>query len=335
MDASVAVDRPASAALWRRRVAATTRRLHDRLTRFFEQVDGQARFREDAWARPEGGGGHARVLTDGAVFEKVGVNRAEVEGPVTPQLARALALGEEPEGLGFFAVGVSIVAHPHSPCVPIVHENVRYFELSDARGRIRDRWFGGGLDLTPTLPHPEDAVHFHRTLRDVCSPFGPALYPLFKQHCDRYFVNRHRDDEARGIGGIFYDHVRPGDHGLDADRLLELMRAVGESLEVAYGPVVERRAAQPWGDEEKALQLHRRGRYVEFNLLHDRGTRFGLDSGARTESVLMSLPPTATWAYAPQFEAGSLGARLQEMLVPRDWAALEAEDVATRIRGVA
>jgi coproporphyrinogen III oxidase len=207
--------------------------------------------------------------------------------------------------------------------VPTVHLNVRYFELTDAGGNLTDRWYGGGTDLTPFYPHEEDAVTFHRALRDMAARHHPRFYPDFKAWCDEYFVNAHREHEARGIGGIFFDHLRPDDaaHGLDQARVVAFVSDVARVLRQAYEPIVERRRDEPYGDAERRFQLVRRGRYVEFNLVHDRGTVFGLQTNARVESVLMSLPPLARWDYAPRYEDGSFEARFMAMLAPRDWLA--------------
>ncbi len=296
--------------------------LHDDLTGFFEGLDGAARFREDPWDRDGGGGGLSRVLTDGALFEKAGVNRSVVHG-ILPESAAA-RLGARHDGpgtLAFFASGVSLVVHPRSPMVPTLHENVRWFELSDLDGNVVDAWFGGGIDLTPYQPFPEDARDFHRALGALCDAHGPGLYPAYKAWCDRYFVNTHRGHEARGVGGVFFDHLRPGDAdpGLAFEALWAFVRDVGRAPHACYAPIVARRRDLPYGERERRFQLFRRGRYVEFNLLHDRGTLFGLQTSARIESVLMSLPPLAAWEYAPQFEDGSPEARLQQMLRPRDW----------------
>ena len=295
--------------------------VHDAITEFFATTDGRGSVREDRWERPGGGGGHSRVLTDGAVFEKAGVNRSAVAGPLEAGMAGRLALpGGALEGATFFATGVSVVAHPRSPMVPTVHLNVRYFELTGADGTVFDAWFGGGTDLTPTWPFPEDAVHFHQALATLCGRHGPALYPRYKAWCDEYFRNHHRDGEARGVGGVFFDHLRPGgDHGLGFEQLHAFVHDIGLSFPLAYGPIVARRRDLPWGERERRFQAFRRSRYAEFNLLHDRGTHFGIQSGARAESVLMSLPPEARWEYAPVFEPGSPEAALQAMLAPRDW----------------
>ena len=304
--------------------AAWTVRVHDRLTELFTTLDGAERFREDPWSREGGGGGVSRVLLEGRVFEKAGVNRSTVEGLLPAEVRRRLGGRGEGEGaMRFFASGVSVVVHPRSPKVPTVHLNVRYFELADLDGRPVDAWFGGGTDLTPMWPYREDAVHFHRALRAVCDGFDGGLYPRFKPWCDEYFVNKHRDGERRGVGGIFYDHVRPAEDpsGMSVDRWHGFAEAVGTSLVDAYGPIVERRRGEAYGEAARALQLERRGRYAEFNLLHDRGTLFGLQTNARIESVLMSLPPLAAWPYDPQHAPGTPGAELRAMLVPQDWAA--------------
>jgi coproporphyrinogen III oxidase len=202
-----------------------------------------------------------------------------------------------------------------SPWAPTAHCNYRYFELDDGRW-----WFGGGTDLTPTYPFPDDAVHFHRTLKALCDRYDSAFYSRFKTWCDHYFVNTHRHEERRGVGGIFFDNLRPGDSGLGRERLLDFVLDVGRSLGEAYAPIVQRRRQLHYGDRERRFQLARRGRYAEFNLVHDRGTRFGLETGARIESVLMSLPPLAAWEYAPSYPPGSFEAELLAMLEPRDWA---------------
>jgi coproporphyrinogen III oxidase len=305
----------------RARVAAMMERLHDDTTAFFTRLDGGGTFREDRWDRPGGGGGVARVLAEGATFEKAGINRSAVSGVLAP--GAALRLGARVPGGDetlFFATGMSLVVHPRSPMVPTVHLNVRYFDLSDPSGAPLDAWLGGGTDLTPTYPFPEDATHFHRALKAVCDRHDPAFYSRFKSWCDHYFVNTHRGDERRGIGGIFFDNLREGDAGRPLEQLISFVLDVGGSLPAAYEPIVERRRALPYGDRERRFQLARRGRYVEFNLVHDRGTVFGLQTHARIESVLMSLPPLAAWEYAPVYEPGSFEAELMGMLEPRDWA---------------
>ena len=301
--------------------AAWARTLHDEMTAFFTELDGGAGFREDVWERPGGGGGVARVLADGESFEKAGINRSVVDGRLpsglVKRLGSAMAPGVEP---CFFAAGVSLVVHPRSPMVPTVHLNVRYLELAGDDGGVLDAWVGGGTDLTPTYPFADDAVHFHRTLQALCDRHHPMFYPRFKQWCDDYFVNTHRQGERRGIGGIFFDNLRDGDFDLSQEELSAFATAVGRVLPDAYGPIVVRRRDLPAGDRERRFQLFRRGRYVEFNLVHDRGTIFGLQTNARVESVLMSLPPLASWEYSPVFPPGSFEAELMAMLEPRDWA---------------
>ena len=299
--------------------------LHDELTALFTALDGGGAFAEERWERPGGGGGVSRALTEGTTFEKAGVNRSAVDGTLPRAVAARLGATVPGEGdATFFATGVSLVVHPRSPMIPTVHLNVRYFEIADADGTPLDAWVGGGADLTPTYPFPEDARDFHRALRRACAPHGASVYPAFKRACDDYFTNGHREGEARGVGGIFFDHLRPapgapaGDGGFAEP--FALLRHVGRSLRHAYAPIVERRRAAPYGAVERDFQLERRGRYVEFNLLHDRGTLFGLQTGARVESVLMSLPPMASWGRgARAYAAGSFQSRLLRMLVPRDW----------------
>jgi coproporphyrinogen III oxidase len=305
----------------RERVSAAIESLHDDATAFFTALDGGGTFREDRWERPGGGGGVTRVLSEGRTFEKCGVNRSAVEGVMPEPMAQRL--GAQGGGMGdasFFVAGMSIVAHPRNPKVPTVHLNVRYFEVAGPDGAVRDAWFGGGTDLTPTFPHAEDAVHFHRTLKAAAERHHPSFYPRFKAWCDNYFVNLHRSEERRGVGGIFFDHLRAGDSGLTHEDLYKFVKDVGGVLPSAYGPLVERRRDEPYGERERRFQLARRGRYVEFNLVHDRGTLFGLQTNARIESVLMSLPPLASWEYAPTYEPGSFEAELLAMLEPREWA---------------
>jgi coproporphyrinogen III oxidase len=301
-------------------VTAAIERLHDDATRLFTELDRGREFREDRWDRPGGGGGVSRVLSEGATFEKVGVNRSAVEGVLVPELAQRIGARPLLEAASFFVTGLSLVAHPRSPMVPTVHLNVRYFEILGASGEPTDAWFGGGTDLTPTYPYPEDAVHFHATLKAACNRYHSELYPRFKTWCDYYFVNTHRGEERRGIGGIFFDHLRSGDSGLGLDRLVAFATEIGSILPAAYAPIVERRRTTPYGERERRFQLTRRGRYVEFNLVHDRGTLFGLQTGARIESVLMSLPPLASWEYSPVYPPDSFEAQLMGMLEPRDWA---------------
>ena len=281
--------------------------VHDEATALFEELDGGGQFHSTEWQRPGGGGGVSRLLVHGRTFEKAGINRSVVHGA-----------SSDGSG-GFFAAGVSLVAHPWNPHVPTVHLNVRYLERETGGGEWV-RWFGGGTDLTPTWPHPEDAVHFHTVLRDVCALHHPEFYPRFKRWCDEYFVNAHRGGEARGVGGIFFDDLGPGDD-LREPALEAFVDDVGRCLAAAYAPIVKRRQEAPSTADDRQLQLYRRGRYVEFNLLHDRGTRFGLQTGARMDSILMSLPPLASWPGSAEFPEHSPGAQLREMLRPRDWAA--------------
>lgn len=309
-----------------RRERATTwiAGLHEQTTSLFARLDRGGSFREDRWLRPGGGGGVTRILADGTTFEKVGVNRSAVGG--TLPAAAAARLGgrlHANEENKFFATGLSVVAHPRSPRVPTVHLNVRYFEITDDAGELLDAWFGGGTDLTPTYPSPDDARAFHRALRATCDKHHASLYPRFKAWCDDYFRNTHRGGEARGVGGVFFDNLRPDEDAsaLDDDGLFAFVGDVGRTLESAYAPIVEQRRDAPSNEAERALQLMRRARYAEFNLLHDRGTLFGLQTGARVESVLMSLPPMASWTYEPEGRSDPLSSALTAMLVPRDWAA--------------
>lgn len=302
-----------------RDMVAWAAEIHDRITDFFTAADRGGTFREDRWTRPGGGGGVTRVLTDGATFEKAGVNRSAVEGAMSPELARTLGAHiDTADPLAFLATGVSVVVHPRSPHIPIVHLNVRYFEIRSAlTGEPLDLWFGGGTDLTPTYPHRQDARHFHQVLSDTCARHDPAYYARFKACCDDYFVNRHRSEERRGVGGVFFDNLRPGPGRTEA--LRAFVSDIGLCLPAAYGPLVDRRRNAPWTERERDFQLVRRGRYVEFNLVHDRGTAFGLQTSARIESVLMSLPPVAAWHYAPTYAPGSFEEDLLDMLQPRDW----------------
>jgi len=287
-------------------------KLQDRICQALEQVDQQNIFREDQWTREEGGGGRSRVMEDGAVFEKAGINFSHVYGQQLP--ASASAHRPELAGRSFEALGVSLVVHPRNPYVPTSHANVRFF-IAEKPGAEPVWWFGGGFDLTPYYGYEEDAVHWHHTAREACQPFGEDLYPRLKTWCDEYFYLRHRK-EPRGIGGLFFDDYNaPG-----FDTGFAFMRSVGDHYVPAYVPIVERRMHQPWGDRERDFQLYRRGRYVEFNLVYDRGTLFGLQTGGRTESILMSLPPKVTWRYdwhpAPDSPEAAL---YDNFLKPRDW----------------
>ena len=287
--------------------------LQDRICAGLEALDGEARFVEDAWTREEGGGGRTRVLAEGAVFEQAGVNFSHVHGDALPPSATAAR--PELSGRGFQAMGVSLVIHPRNPHVPTSHANVRFF-IAEREGAEPVWWFGGGYDLTPYYGYEEDCVHWHRTARAACAPFGEDWYPRYKRWCDEYFFIRHRN-EPRGIGGLFFDDLsEPG-----FDTAFRFLQAVGDSYLEAYGPIVERRRDTPYGERERNFQLYRRGRYVEFNLVYDRGTLFGLQTGGRTESILMSLPPLVKWRYNWAPEPGTPEARLySDFLRPRDWA---------------
>jgi coproporphyrinogen III oxidase len=295
------------------RVRAYLFDLQDRLCAALEAEDGGGRFAEDLWERAEGGGGRSRVLAGGAALEQGGINVSHVFGAGLP--AAATAHRPELAGRSFEALGLSLVLHPLNPYAPTTHANVRFFRAEKA-GEEPVWWFGGGFDLTPYYGFEEDAVHWHRTARALCAPFGPEVYPRYKRWCDEYFFLRHRG-EPRGIGGLFFDDL--ADWGFE--RCFEFLRAVGDGWAAAYLPILRRRKDTPHGERERDFQLYRRGRYVEFNLLYDRGTLFGLQSGGRTESILMSLPPLVRWRYGWRPEPGTPEARLYEVfLVPRDWA---------------
>jgi coproporphyrinogen III oxidase len=297
------------------------RALHDAITGALEEIDGHGRFRRDSWQRAEGGGGESRVLRDGAVFEQAGINFSHVTGSRLP--ASATAQRPDLAGAGFEATGVSLVIHPRNPYVPTSHANVRYFvALRD--GEPAAWWFGGGFDLTPYYPFDDDVLHWHRSARAACDAFGPDVYPQYKDWCDRYFYLKHRN-ETRGVGGLFFDDLN--DQGFD--RCFAFMRSVGDAYIPAYRPIVERRRDTAYGERERQFQLYRRGRYVEFNLVYDRGTLFGLQSGGRIESILMSLPPLVRWEYDYHPEPGTPEARLyEEFLRPRNW--LAADGAPTR-----
>ncbi|WP_018141430.1 oxygen-dependent coproporphyrinogen oxidase [Thioalkalivibrio sp. ALJ7] len=288
--------------------------LQDRICEGLEGLDGQAQFEEDAWDRPAGGGGRTRVLREGRIFEQAGVNFSHVMGDNLP--ASATAHRPEMAGRSFQATGVSLVIHPHNPYVPTSHANVRFF-IAEKPGEAPIWWFGGGFDLTPYYGSDEDCIHWHRTAEAACRPFGEHLYPAHKKWCDEYFHLKHRD-EPRGVGGLFFDDFSEGGF----EHAFGYMQSVGNAYLDAYTPIVERRHDTEYGDRERQFQLYRRGRYVEFNLVYDRGTLFGLQSGGRTESILMSLPPLVRWEYNYQPEPGTPEAALYERyLKPRDWLA--------------
>ncbi|HEX3696566.1 MAG TPA: oxygen-dependent coproporphyrinogen oxidase [Polyangia bacterium] len=308
------------------RAVAFFRGLQDRIVDALERADGGA-FRQDEWTRPGGGGGRSRVLADGALFEKAGVNFSDVHGKLRPEMSKALP----GEGAAFRAAGVSLVLHPQSPRVPTTHANFRFLQRGDVA------WFGGGADLTPYYAVAEDAAHFHRTLRAACARHDADFFPRFKHWCDDYFFLPHRQ-EPRGVGGVFFDYLgagaevtagqtpvagvaRPSPVEGDPERVFAFVRDIADSFVDAYLPIVERRRRDPWGERERRWQLVRRGRYVEFNLLYDRGTVFGLRTEGRIESILMSLPPEVRWEYAHAPEPGSPeAATVEAICARRDWA---------------
>jgi coproporphyrinogen III oxidase len=315
------------------RVSQFMQQLQDEITQALKALDGVGKFQEDSWQRPEGGGGRSRILRDGAIFEQAGVNFSEVWGSHLPP--SILAQRPEAKGHGFYATGTSLVLHPRNPYVPTVHLNYRYFEAGPVW------WFGGGADLTPYYPFAEDAAHFHQTLKHACDQHHSEYYPVFKRWCDEYFYLKHRD-ETRGIGGLFLDYQDgqgsiyrgPDPNGEAADysnqvgtiaprtweELFVLVQDCGRALLPAYVPIVKRRHGIEYGDRERNFQLYRRGRYVEFNLVYDRGTIFGLQTNGRTESILMSLPPLVRWEYGYKPEPNTPEAELYEtFLKPQDW----------------
>ena len=285
--------------------------LQDRICAAVEHADGSARFSEDNWVRAEGGGGRTRILRGDGVFEQAGIGFSDVSGTALPPSASA----NRPKlaGAACRAIGVSLVFHPRNPYLPTTHANVRHFRAM-RDGETVASWFGGGIDLTPFYPFDEDVLHWHRTARDLCEPFGGAArYEEHKRWCDDYFLVKHRN-ETRGVGGLFFD-----DLSQDFERDFGYLRAVGDGFLDAYLPIVERRKHLPYGEHERQFQLYRRGRYVEFNLVLDRGTLFGLQSGGRSESILMSLPPLVRWEYGYTPQADSAEAKLADYLRPRDW----------------
>lgn len=293
-------------------VQAYLKGLQDTICNALEELDGRATFLEDPWQRPDGGGGRSRILREGRVFEQAGVGYSHVMGNQLPEAATA----RRPElaGRRWQAMGVSLVIHPLNPYAPTSHANVRFF-IAEHDRLDPVWWFGGGFDLTPYYGFDEDVVHWHRTAAAACEAFGDDTYPRLKRWCDDYFHLPHRN-EQRGVGGLFFDDL----DAWEFERCFGLMRSVGDHFLPAYLPIIERRWQMPWTEQERDWQLYRRGRYVEFNLLHDRGTRFGLQSGGRAESILMSLPPLVRWQYGLQPEPGSAEQRLIErFLKPRDW----------------
>ncbi len=317
----------------RERVGQWMRQIQDEICQGLATADGAGQFQEDSWERPEGGGGRSRVITNGGIFEQGGVNFSEVWGTQLPP--SILTQRPEAAGHGFYATGTSMVLHPKSPYIPTVHLNYRYFEAGPVW------WFGGGIDLTPYYPFVEDVVHFHQTLKDVCDKHHPDYHDTFKLWCDEYFYLKHRD-ETRGVGGIFFDYQdgtgelyrgpdAQGPAALHSQRvgapaqrsweeLFKFVQDCGRAFLPSYVPIIERRRTQEYGDRERNFQLYRRGRYVEFNLVYDRGTIFGLQTNGRTESILMSLPPLVRWEYGYQPEPSTREAALYDVfLKPQDW----------------
>ncbi len=296
------------------RVNSYLQRLQTTITNELQQIDAKAEFETDTWQRDAGGGGRSMVLRDGAVFEQAGVNFSEVHGDNLP--ASATAHRPELAGPHFRAMGVSLVIHPDNPYIPTSHANVRFF-VAEKPGEAPIWWFGGGFDLTPYYGFEDDCIYWHQIAKQACDPYGAGRYAEYKKWCDEYFYLKHRG-EARGIGGLFFDDLNEPDF----EQAFAFMRSIGDHYLPAYTPIVERHKNDAYGDREKNFQLYRRGRYVEFNLVYDRGTLFGLQSGGRTESILMSLPPVVNWRYNYQPEAGSAEAKLTDyFLEARDWLA--------------
>lgn len=288
--------------------------LQDKICEALENADGQAKFVEDKWERAEGGGGKTRVIKNGGVFEKGGVNTSVVFGKLPEVMKQKFNTNAN----DFFACGLSLVLHPKNPLVPTVHANWRYFEMKNESGEVIDSWFGGGTDLTPYYIDEDDCKHFHKTLKDTLDPFGLEWYPKLKTACDEYFYNAHRN-EGRGIGGVFYDYLRP-DKDLPAETLFDFAVQAGESFIPSYVPIINKNKSLEYSEQQKQWQEVRRGRYVEFNLIHDRGTLFGLKTGGRIESILMSLPAVARWEYNMQVEEDSKEQQLVDVLRnPKSW----------------
>ncbi|CAM4201659.1 oxygen-dependent coproporphyrinogen oxidase [Gillisia limnaea] len=288
--------------------------LQDTITSRLEQIDGTAKFREDLWERKEGGGGRTRVIENGAVFEKGGVNISAVHGSLPPAMQQYFKVGD----VDFFACGLSLVLHPKNPMIPTVHANWRYFEMYDTNGTVIDQWFGGGQDLTPYYLFEEDAVHFHQVSKNACDSHHPEFYSRYKKQCDEYFWNSHRE-EARGIGGLFFDYCKATEE-MSIEDWFHFVTEVGDSFLEAYVPIAEKRKNLPYSKENRTWQEIRRGRYVEFNLVHDKGTLFGLKTNGRIESILMSLPPHVQWVYDHHPEKDSEEEKLLNVLThPKDW----------------
>ncbi len=290
--------------------------LQNTITAELEKIDGKAIFREDVWERPEGGGGKTRVIENGDVFEKGGVNISAVHGALPKSMQSYFGVQEA----DFFACGLSLVLHPVNPFVPTVHANWRYFEMYDKQGNIVDQWFGGGQDLTPYYLFDEDAMHFHTICKQACDIHHPDFYTAYKTKCDEYFYNSHRK-EARGIGGLFFDYCKASEE-MSMEQWYNFVTEVGDSFLNSYVPIVKRRKEMSYSKDQRNWQEIRRGRYVEFNLVHDKGTLFGLRTNGRIESILMSLPPAVQWVYDHHPEKGSEEARLLSILKePKDWIA--------------
>ncbi len=288
--------------------------LQNTITQAFEAIDGKCQFKEDLWERKEGGGGRTRVIENGGVFEKGGVNVSAVHGPLAPAMQAYFKVGD----VDFFACGLSLVMHPKSPMVPTVHANWRYFEMYDKAGTLVDSWFGGGLDLTPYYLFESDVTHFHEVCKAACDPHGPGLYQNYKKQCDDYFYNHHRN-EARGVGGLFFDYLKITPEKNMKD-WFNFVTEVADNFLTAYMPIVEQRKDLPYTENQRQWQEIRRGRYVEFNLVHDKGTLFGLKTNGRIESILMSLPPHVQWQYDHQPESDSAEAELLKVLKsPKNW----------------
>ncbi|WP_233897235.1 oxygen-dependent coproporphyrinogen oxidase [Tenacibaculum piscium] len=289
-------------------------KLQDTITEKLEQIDGSAKFQEDTWKRAEGGGGRTRVIENGTIFEKGGVNISKVFGELPEVLRKQFGV----KNGDFFACGLSLVLHPKNPFVPTVHANWRYFEMYDEKGNIVTQWFGGGQDLTPYYLFEQDATHFHSVCKTACDKHHAAFYPKFKETCDRYFWNTHRE-EARGIGGLFFDYLKETPE-FSIENRYDFVTEIGDSFLESYVPIVEKRKEIPYAKEHKDWQEIRRGRYVEFNLVHDRGTLFGLKTNGRIESILMSLPPVVQWKYDHHPKEGSEEAKLVHVLkTPKNW----------------
>ncbi|MFN3385776.1 MAG: oxygen-dependent coproporphyrinogen oxidase [Candidatus Thermochlorobacter sp.] len=295
--------------LFKDRVQTYLESLQQHITSVLEALDGKGKFVEETWQHQTGGGGKTRIIQDGAIFEKGGVNFSAVSGVLPEKMAAKMNTEVTP----YFATGVSVVIHPYSPMIPTVHCNYRYFEQYDADGNVKRAWFGGGADLTPYYPFLEDIQHFHRVHKEACDKHNPEFYPKFKAWCDEYFFIAHRN-ETRGVGGIFFDYLSD-----NLEATFDFVKSCGDAFTEAYAPIVERRRHEPFGEQEKRFQRLRRGRYVEFNLVYDRGTLFGLETRGRTESILMSLPKEVAWEYNYTPQPDSREALLYRCLKARDW----------------